>query len=83
MSTAMIVVAAVSRAASTAERPTAPAPNTAMLSPGWGRSTFSTVPDACLHPAVDRGQGGELVLVDVSVGTTLRSLTRACCASDD
>ena len=43
-STAMIVVAGVSRAASTAERPTAPAPYTTMLAPGPGRQVLSTAP---------------------------------------
>jgi len=63
MSTTMSVVAAVSRAAISAERPTAPAPNTATLSPGRGPQHVQHGADAGLHPAVGRGERGEVVLV--------------------
>jgi hypothetical protein len=44
MSIAIIVVQPAICAAITAARPTAPAPNTAMLLPAGGRMTFSTEP---------------------------------------
>jgi hypothetical protein len=80
-STATIRAQPTARAASTADSPTAPAPNTAMLDPAGGRSEFITAPAPVWTPQ----PSGPISSSGTSagIGTTDRACTFACRANED